>query len=308
MTKFFSSLLLLLCFAAFTFSQSPSPSPTPSVLGADKLGLNTPSPAVPLHFSVHYLVNTTASEDFIRVSAPNGHDPFGFYHRTTLFGDAQTNSVGFGFFPVGASQGAPSMVFLMEDNFGGGDNPDNAQSELHIQIAATDTGLAQRPWTWNFNRKTGAARVVTSAASQEFYSGANVIKLNPTEVLIESPLRVRSNSVSFETFDNSGAGAKQLWIVPYPSDSSTSFLRFGDSFGVGLAGVNRELHVVQNGNPGIMDAGSYKVQGDQVVSTRCAPISNTTDSKDDMMRAINEILACMRHHGLVATGSEFVPR
>lgn len=196
----------------------------------NKLGINTPTPAVPLHITVTYPPATTASQEMIRFTPPNNHDPFQFYHRTTIFGNDTTNSVGWGFFPAGDVQGPPGFAFLMEDSFG---TPPESQFELHLQVAATEAPV-YRPWTWAIHRRTGAAEVVQTARSH-FYSGATQLHITNAELLGVGPTRLQGNSFIFETAANAGAPAKQIRIIPHPTDAATSWLVFGDtSSGVSL--------------------------------------------------------------------------
>jgi|GEM_PF-4846445 len=204
----------------------------------NNLGINTPAPVVPLHITVTYPPATTASQEMLRFTPPNNHDPFQFYHRTTIFGNDITNSVGWGFFPAGDVQGPPGLAFLMEDSFG---TPPESQFELHLQVAPTEAP-ASRPWTWAIHRRTGAAEVVQTARSH-FYSGANALHITNDELLGVGPVRLQGNSFIFETLANGGAHDKQIRIVPHPTDAATSWLLFGDtssgsSIGRGGQGFN----------------------------------------------------------------------
>jgi hypothetical protein len=197
---------------------------TGNAIVINNLGINTPNPVVPLQITVTYPPKETASQEMIRFTPPNDHDPFQFYHRSTIFGNDLTNSVGWGFGPAGDVQGSPSFAFLMEDSFG---TPPEAQWELHLQIAPTEAPV-YRPWTWTIHRRTGAAEVVQTARSH-FYSGANQLHVTNDELLAIGAMRVQGNSFIFETTENGGASAKQLRILPHPSDAASSWLVFGDT-------------------------------------------------------------------------------
>jgi len=210
----------------------------------NNLGINTPEPAVPLHITVSYPPATTASQDLIRFTPPNDHDPFHFYHRTTLFGNDTMNSVGWGFGPAGDVQGAPSFAFLMEDSFG---TPPNSQFELHLQVAPTEAPV-YRPWTWAIHRQTGVAEFAQTARSH-FYSGANQFHITNAELHGVGPTRLQGDSFIFQTSNNAGANAKQIRIVPHPHDAATSWLVFGDtSSGVSLAKFNSGFAFYRGGS------------------------------------------------------------
>ena len=202
-----------------------------------KVGINTATPGTSLDIRVTYPVDTTSSQELIRFVPPNGHDPFQFFHRTTLFGNDQTNSVGFGFGPAGSPQGSPSFGWLMEDTFGGGNNPNEAQFELHYHVETPAGG--DRPLTVNTNRLTGYTRWTTSAPEIHFYTGrltqtnVNELHLSPAEILtmgITGPIRSIGTKV-FQTINNGGDSSKQISIRPLPGDSTTSWLLFGNTVG-----------------------------------------------------------------------------
>lgn len=222
--------------AKFDAGGTPTNSTITEVNG--NVGINDSSPAVPLQIKVRYPINTTSSEELIRFITPNGHDPFQFYQRTTLFGNDQTNSVGWGFSPAGSPQGAPSLSWIMEDTFGGGTDPNEAQFEMHVQ-AATPLGGGDRPLTMNVNRLTGRTRWTWSAAEQHFYAGqlaqTGVNEFHVAEAGImtigrTAPIR-NIGITKFETLDNGGADNTQISIRPFPTNSATSWLLFGNTGG-----------------------------------------------------------------------------
>lgn len=296
-------ILLVIIFASLTtFAQT--------TITADRIGVNTTTPSVPLEIKVQYPANTTASEELIRFVTPTGthngitHHPFQFYQRSTVFGDDRTDSVGWGFAPIASPQGAPSLAFIMEDSFGTGDD---ANFELHIQLATPDGG-GDRPWTWTFNRKTGDTGVFTSARNIQFRTApitqpANALLLSDTEIqlnMLSGPFRVVSDSAIFQTKDNEGANMKQIRISPHPNDSGLSRLTFGDAGGVGLANINNELEVKRNGIPSPIAVGSVKVGGVKVVGAQCAAIADPEIEERLNNLTLTAILNCMRSHGLVA--------
>ena len=209
----------------------------------NRLGINTPEPSAPLHITVTYPPDTTNSQEIFRITPPNNHDPFQIYHRTTIFGNDTMNSVGLGFAPAGDVQGPGSFGFLMEDSFG---TPPNAQFELHLQVAPYEA-LPSRPWTWTVHRRTGAAEVVQTARSH-FYSGGNQFHVTNDELLGVGPTRLVGNSFVFQTTANGGAAAKQIRIIPHPTDAAMSWLIFGDnSGGVSLGKFGQGFAFNRNG-------------------------------------------------------------
>lgn len=249
-------LLILLLFPLIVFAQTPTPTP----LLVDRIGVNTPGPLVPLHFTVKYPADTTSSEELIRFTTPTGtdvngivHHPFQFYQRTTMFGNDRTDSVGWGFTPADQPQAAPSLAFLMEDAFAGG-GP-NQQFELHLQLQ-TPEGGGDRPWTWTFDRVNGDTAVYTSAKVIGFGTGkltqaSNGLLLTNTAFqanLLNGPFQFRGNAFTFETLDNNGASHKQVSIRPYPTDSQKSWLLFGVPSGGngGIVGVTDGVAIKGN--------------------------------------------------------------
>lgn len=256
---------------------------------ANFLGNNTPVPLVPLHFTVRYPVDTTAAEELIRFTTPTGthggitHHPFQFYQRTTVFGADRTDSVGWGFCPVGSPQGNPSLAFLMEDSFGTGAA---ANFELHIQYQNTTGAIGNRPWTWTFNRVTGDTFVGTSCQLITFNTGfigdltTNNVTFDNTHFefnVLNGSFDLHSDDTKFNTISSAGDTAKRISILPFPTDSSLSWLIFGSIAGGGPSMARQsatQLRFYGNGNslnPGTLEAGVFYSYG--TAAFAAAPIS-----------------------------------
>ncbi|MGH9872344.1 MAG: hypothetical protein ACRD9S_07745 [Pyrinomonadaceae bacterium] len=295
------------------------------------LGINTAVPAAPIDIKPLYADAVTASQEMIRFTSPttggfNGgfaRAPFSFYLRQTLEGgDPTVNSVGWGFNPEQVIAG-PSLVFLMEDTFGAGDD---ANYELHLQMVPSDLSPAGlRPWTWTFNRKTGYTELATSVNRWQLNAGyqgditASVIVFkDDTGYLADinfGDYRIQADSVIFETDANGGAPAKQLRIAPLGSDAEQSSLIFGDSNGMqivkgtgditinnlsiaGLGDLNARRVKLSGGTDGLYVAGN-RVIGPQGAAVTDATGGSTIDN--EARAAINTLLARARAHGWIAS-------
>jgi hypothetical protein len=262
-----------------------------------KLGINNPFPSAAIHVRPTYTDGVTAGENVIAFTNPNGNS-FAFNFSQTLQGNNPNDDVMMWGWNVDANTpNEPTLRFSMERQFG-------TVFEVHLE-SVTPQGGVQRPWTWTIDRTTGEAVFVTSGTSH-FYGagwlqqGGAELHIGLRETLSMGPFRQQSDSVVFETTANGGAPAKQLRIVPHPNDPAVSQLLFGDSNGIGVANIAGVLEIKKATLPATVSAGPYKVNGTQVLGSQCARILDSNGSLKDNRRAINEVLGCMRSHGLVA--------
>jgi len=93
---------------------------------------------------------------------------------------------------------------------------------------------------------------------------------------------IRRNGYNGLQFSN-GGGIWQSWIGTVDVDSNAT--------------PNK---IVKRGPGGEINTSSVKVGGAKVVGAQCPAITNSNGSTADNRRAINNILACLRTHGLVA--------
>jgi len=222
-----------------------------------RLGINNASPAAAIHLKPTYPDDVTAAENVLMFSNPNGHS-FGFNLSQTLQGNNPHDDVMMWGWNVDATTpNEPTLRFSMERQFGL--NPSNF--EVHLETV-TPGGGGQRPWTWTINRTTGEAVVVTSGTSH-FY-GAGWLATGGAELHVQ-PSSISAvglfghvGDVHFVTPSNGGAPAKQIRMVPLPSDSAQTAISFG-----GTAYLANSLQTVnaynQFGNPGTFGAGRFSV-------------------------------------------------
>lgn len=220
-----------------------------NILG--KLGINTATPGAPLQITVTYPVNTTSSQEMIRFTTPTGidlngitHHPFSFVQRTTMFGDDRTDSVSWGFNPIGAPDSSPSFHWKMEDAFAGGAGQ---QFELHFETSTTGGG-PDRPFTMNVNRDTGDTNWFVAAVHQGYGAGkigdttANNFVLDKTDgltvnIIDSGGFAVNADVITFNTLASGSSPSEQISIHPFPSNSAQPRLVFGDA-AVGGSGIS----------------------------------------------------------------------
>ncbi len=186
-----------------------------------KIGVNNASPTASIHVKPTYPDGVTAAENVLRFTNPNGNS-FGFNLSQTLQGSNPHDDVMMWGWNVDANTpNEPTLRFSMERQFG--TNPSNFELMLET---ITPAGGQQRPWFWNINRDTGAAEVSTTAISH-FVRGASQFHISDSETLSMGPFRQQSDRVVFETMANGGAPAKQIRMVPLPTDATQTAISFG---------------------------------------------------------------------------------
>lgn len=222
-----------------------------------KLGVNNSSPSSLIHVKPTYLDGVTAAENVLEFTNPNGNS-FAFNLSQTLQGNNPNNDVMFWGWNVDANTpNEPTLRFSMERQIGL--NPSNF--EVHLE-SLTPQGGGQRPWTWTIDRNTGTAVVVTSGTSH-FY-GAGWLQQGGAELhvfpasLAAVGTFAHVGDVHFETPANGGAPAKQIRMVPLPTDAARTAISFGGS--AYLANSGATVNVLnQYGAPGKVGAGRVTV-------------------------------------------------
>lgn len=186
-----------------------------------KIGINNSSPSASIHVKPTYPDGVTAGENVLEFTNPNGNS-FGFNLSQTLQGGNANDDVMMWGWNVDANTpNEPTLRFSMERQFGA--NPSNFEFMLE---SVTPSGGQQRPWFWTINRNTGSAEVSTTAVSH-FVRGATQFHIGDLETLSMGPFRQQSDRVVFETMANGGAPAKQIRMVPLPTDASQTAISFG---------------------------------------------------------------------------------
>lgn len=199
-----------------------------------------------------YAANTTFASYPLRFQNPNtANGDFTFRHESIYYGTPPTNDVVMWGWNNDQSAGEPTLRFSMERKFG-------TVYEVHLEVIPT-AAASSRPWTWDIDRTTGAARVITTGISQFVAAiGAadtnNQIDFAPAGIAFTGrtgPFGVNADEITFSTLTNGGDANQQIRILPLATDTSTSALFFGDS-GNGLSihkpeGLN-SLLVRKDGN------------------------------------------------------------
>lgn len=183
--------------------------------------------------------------------------------------------------------GQSAICFEFESHYRPG-GPLDAREWKEIHLAGiTRSGVMSRGMSFLFDENTGSWTTLLQSNNFNFLNGANANNLQ-----IYDGLFIFQGGATIRSVDNNATFLGQYnaagnRVVPIARVNTLDEVEIGNS-----------VEKVKTGPLNVKD--SIGINGVQVVSSPCAAIDNS-EGDDDDRRAVNLILNCLRHHGLLLT-------